>query len=195
MIAPVPTQISKLPHRLHVANTPTKQIPHPRHRMLHVMSASLLLSTASAYFPSARGCTSKPFPTTGFQALKRTNSFACIGLPPLCALFSLFSAFVSFVLNGLQPLFPKYRGYGYPGPIGGLSAGVDEDSRCRRPFCGTPGGGCRVISEGHARETFPSPPSYLNASTCRAHTASLASSNARSGKEKFRHERSSPPTR
>jgi hypothetical protein len=88
--------------------------PHRRHRTLHVMPASLLLSTASAYFPSPRGCTSKPFPTTDFQALKRTNSFVCIGLPLLCPLFPLFSALAPFVFNRLQPLFPKHPGGGVP---------------------------------------------------------------------------------
>jgi hypothetical protein len=87
--------------------------PHRRHRMLHVMPASLLLSTASAYFPSPRGCTSKPLPTTDFQALRRTNSFVCTGLPPLCPLFPLFSALAPFVFNRLQPLFPKHPGGGY----------------------------------------------------------------------------------
>ena len=48
--------------------------------------------------------------------------------------------------------------------------------------------------DGPLRETFPRTPSYIKASTCRDAPASLASSKARSGKEKFRHERSSLPT-
>ena len=46
------------------------------------------------------------------RTFKRANSFVCIDLPPLCALFSLFSAFVSFVFNRLQPLSRKHPGGG-----------------------------------------------------------------------------------
>ena len=80
---------------------------------------SLLFSMASALFLSPRGCTSKWFPTTNLQAFKRANSFVCIGLEPLCRLFTLFPALVSFVFNRLQPLFTKYRGWGYPERIYG----------------------------------------------------------------------------
>jgi hypothetical protein len=76
----------------------------------YALPASILPSTASVYLPSLRGCTSKPFPTTDFQA----NAFVCIGLPPLCPLFPPLSALAPFVFNRLQPLFPKHPGGGYP---------------------------------------------------------------------------------
>jgi hypothetical protein len=48
-----------------------------------------------------------------FHALKRANSFVCIGLEPLCRLFLRVSALVSFVFNRLQPLFQEQPGWGY----------------------------------------------------------------------------------
>jgi len=96
----------------------------------------------------------------------------------LRSLFTLFSVrFLCF--QSFAASFPKIPGVW-------LSRTVLRDTRV---------GGAVSFLRDMLRETFPSPPSYLNASTCREHTASLASSKARSGKERFRHERSSPPTR
>jgi hypothetical protein len=63
----------------------------------------------------------------------------CNRLQPLCPLFAAFSTPRLFVFNSLQPLLQKHPGWGYPGPMDGLSARVDEASRCRRWFCRTPG--------------------------------------------------------
>jgi hypothetical protein len=47
----------------------------------------------------------------------------------------------------LQPLLQKHRGWGgYPDPVFGLSAGVDEGFRCRRRNYGAPGVGCLSTS-------------------------------------------------
>ena len=59
-----------------------------------------------------------------------------------CLLGSLCSLFRARVLcfHQLAASFRKIPGWGgYPDPVFGLSAGVDEDSRCRRCFYGMPG--------------------------------------------------------
>ena len=170
MVAPVPDQLPNLPSSFTHSTSPQFSSTFPRMltpfllitymqtKYFHAVTHSFAQRRAAIPFipkslrtlSIATGVYPETSLTTALQASKPTNAFVYISLPPLCALFSLFSAFVSFVFNGLQPLFPKYRGYGYSGPIGGLSAGVDEDSRCRRRFCGTPGWGYPDPSEGHA---------------------------------------------
>jgi hypothetical protein len=58
-------------------------------------------------------------------------------LQPLGALF----ATPVLCFQQLAASFHKIPGGGYPDPVFGLSAGVDEDSRCRRCNCGSPGVG------------------------------------------------------
>jgi len=63
-----------------------------------------------------------------------------MGLPPLCR-----SQKSQLLCNQANPdSFTKMPGCGggHPDPVFGLSAGVDEDSRCRRRNHGTPGVGC-----------------------------------------------------
>jgi hypothetical protein len=62
-------------------------------------------------------------------------SFSCRLFNSLCALFR--ARFLCF--QQLADSFCKIPGAGYPDPVFGLSAGVDEDSRCRRCFYGMPG--------------------------------------------------------
>jgi len=58
----------------------------------------------------------------------RTLYLSCRSFCDSCPLFSMTSA-----------LFDKNTGGRYPGPVFGLSAGVDEDSQCRRRNHGTLG--------------------------------------------------------
>ena len=56
-------------------------------------------------------------------------------LGPLVSLFALFFARPSFVFKGLQPLFQKHPGYGYPSRF----YGAPEVWVPHRPFCETRG--------------------------------------------------------
>jgi hypothetical protein len=85
-----------------------------------------------------------PLPANRHSLVPRTaqplNARASIACALLKALVALFSAPV-LCFQRLAHSFAKTTGVGYPGPIDGLSAAVDDGSRCRRRFCGTPGWG------------------------------------------------------
>src|SRR4029077_3781650 len=93
---------------------------------LTLFFASLPLTRPHRFLRHAR-------PSRTAQALSAGASIASLrALELSCVTFCGRCPFFSIVCA----LFCKNtRGMGYPGPIGGLSAGVDEDSRCRRPFC------------------------------------------------------------
>ena len=132
MVAPVPAQITKLRPCLHAA-APRRALLTTYHSpptlFLPPSSASLSANISPVLnsfriLPVATGVYHSSFPTSDFQmrllhpeclygTSRHAKSFVCIGLPPLCRLFSLFSAFVSFVFNRLGPLSTKHPGWGY----------------------------------------------------------------------------------
>ena len=103
-----------------------------------------------------------------------------------CSLFSLFFAHPSFRIRNLQPLFPKHPGWGYlrvssllesitsslffqnalshPDTTFGPSAGVDEDSRCRRCLYRTPG----FLSSENERRRNCSSTNCFRINTCKS---------------------------
>jgi hypothetical protein len=60
-----------------------------------------------------------------FPPADRSNPFCSISLRPL----ALFLRSPSFVFNSLQPLFPKYRGYGIQDGSAGHRGGIPRSSR------------------------------------------------------------------
>jgi len=155
---------------------------------------SPLSPRACALFLSPRGCT----PKHPSRPRCRRPNLPTLLFTSACRLFALSFHFFqrSFPLFSMAcSLFSQNTGgMGIPVRLVDSRRESTKTPDAGDGSAGHPGGGIPTLRKDMLRETFPRRRSYLNASTCREHTASLASSNARSGKEKFRHESCSPPT-
>jgi hypothetical protein len=114
MVAPVPTQVSKLPRRIHVASTRTKQLPpsSPSYAPRYALIASALNSLR--ILPVTTGVYLETVPSDRPSG-SQTHKLFCLhrlaaSLPSLSTLFCTRSlCFQSFAAS-----FPKTPGWGVP---------------------------------------------------------------------------------
>jgi hypothetical protein len=187
MVAPVPTQISKLPPRLPVAALrrplPTLPTTHylPPTTPLCALCAPHSMPSVLRFSPCS-GAQARQRPPTAHYPPLTTHSPLTTFRMNTCKSVSKQSTLTTFRMN----TYVK-RGEGGTLQAAGLVTRSQTHAESRDAWNG-------LAAKGHLRETFLGPPSYINASTCREPIRKLASSKARSGKEKFRYERSSLPT-